>query len=99
MTYLQDPSLTATDINGGAALGPDAPGEATQALLLTLFKDRARRFGFRLEEAFQAEQAKGEGTFDDAFNLHSFPQPLRSPTELNQLLQHRLGIDRLLVVK
>merc|ERR550514_1035762 len=68
MTYLQDPSLTATDINGGAALGPDAPGEATQALLLTLFKDRARRFGFRLEEAFQAEFAKGQGTFDDAFN-------------------------------
>jgi len=49
-------------------LGPDATGEAAQALLLQLFKDRARRFGFRLEEAFQAEQAKGEGTFDDAFN-------------------------------
>merc|ERR1719326_429309 len=68
MSYLEEPALTMADTNGGAALAPDAPGEAAQALLLQLFKDRARRFGYRLEEAFMAEQAKGEGTFDDAFN-------------------------------
>merc|ERR1719326_1439573 len=68
MSYLEEPALTMADTNGGAALGPDAPAEAAQALLLQLFKDRARRFGYRLEEAFTAEQAKGFGTFDDHFN-------------------------------
>lgn len=67
MVYLNEPPVTAADVQGGAALAPGADPGAAHALLLRLMRDRARRFAYKLEDAFSAQERKG-GTFDDALN-------------------------------